>query len=342
MKLLALSQRKAFRDRALVAAFEGHDAAGKGGAIRRVTMALDPRQYRVYPVAAPTDEEKGRPYLWRFWRHVPRQGRIAIFDRSWYGRVLVERVEGFASPARVAPRLWRDQRFRGGAGPSRHRRRQVLAGDRQGRAAAPVRGARRHGVQAVQDHARGLAQPREVGPLPRRHRRDDRPHQHAQRALDPGRGARQALGAGQGPGDAGRAARGRALARAQNQHRPETSSVGTLARPQRVEHLPGAGHVLAGDAELDVGLADQGDLDQVGALRPPGAARATATRSRSTISTTDAASSGSTVCCSSSMSAAAAGAAAIARTALMARCARIIPFPPRDQLAAAGGESQRR
>jgi AMP-polyphosphate phosphotransferase len=98
-KLLEQSQRKAFRGRALVIAFEGHDAAGKGGAIRRLTMGLDPRQYRVYSVAAPTDEEKGRPYLWRFWRHVPRQGRIAIFDRSWYGRVLVERVEGFASPA---------------------------------------------------------------------------------------------------------------------------------------------------------------------------------------------------------------------------------------------------
>jgi polyphosphate:AMP phosphotransferase len=98
LALLEQSQRKAFRRRALVAVFEGHDAAGKGGAIRRVTMALDPRQYRVHPVAAPTDEEKARPYLWRFWRHVPRQGRIAIFDRSWYGRVLVERVEGFASP----------------------------------------------------------------------------------------------------------------------------------------------------------------------------------------------------------------------------------------------------
>jgi AMP-polyphosphate phosphotransferase len=83
----------------LVIAFEGHDAAGKGGAIQRVTMALDPRRYRIYPVAAPTDEEKSRPYLWRFWRHVPRRGQIAIFDRSWYGRVLVERVEGFASPA---------------------------------------------------------------------------------------------------------------------------------------------------------------------------------------------------------------------------------------------------
>ncbi len=99
VRLLEQSQRKAFRDRALMVAFEGHDAAGKGGAIRRVTAALDPRQYRVYSVAAPTDEERGRPYLWRFWRHVPRQGRIAIFDRTWYGRVLVERVEGLAAPA---------------------------------------------------------------------------------------------------------------------------------------------------------------------------------------------------------------------------------------------------
>ncbi len=98
VRLLAQSQRKSFKERALVAVFEGHDAAGKGGAIRRVAIALDPRQYRIYPVAAPTDEERARPYLWRFWRNIPGQGRIAIFDRSWYGRVLVERVEGFASP----------------------------------------------------------------------------------------------------------------------------------------------------------------------------------------------------------------------------------------------------
>ncbi|MEK0084490.1 polyphosphate:AMP phosphotransferase [Benzoatithermus flavus] len=98
-RLLALSQGKRFQDRALVAAFEGHDAAGKGGAIRRVAFALDPRRYRVHPIAAPTDEEKARPYLWRFWRHVPRRGHMALFDRSWYGRVLVERVEGFASEA---------------------------------------------------------------------------------------------------------------------------------------------------------------------------------------------------------------------------------------------------
>lgn len=78
--------------------FEGWDAAGKGGAIRRITRALDARYCRVLPVAAPTDEERAQHYLWRFWRNVPRDGHMAIFDRSWYGRVLVERVEGFARP----------------------------------------------------------------------------------------------------------------------------------------------------------------------------------------------------------------------------------------------------
>jgi AMP-polyphosphate phosphotransferase len=81
-----------------VAMFEGWDAAGKGGAIRRVTAAMDARLFRVIPVAAPTDEEKSHHYLWRFWRHVPRGGYVTIYDRSWYGRVLVERVEGFAQP----------------------------------------------------------------------------------------------------------------------------------------------------------------------------------------------------------------------------------------------------
>lgn len=78
-----------------ILAFEGWDAAGKGSAIRRVTQALDPRLYRVVGIAAPTDEERAQHYLWRFWRHIPRDGRITIFDRTWYGRVLVERVEGF-------------------------------------------------------------------------------------------------------------------------------------------------------------------------------------------------------------------------------------------------------
>ncbi len=83
--------------RATVLAFEGWDAAGKGGAIRRLTAAMDARLYRVIPIAAPTDEERAQHYLWRFWRHLPPDGRIRIYDRSWYGRVLVERVEGFAT-----------------------------------------------------------------------------------------------------------------------------------------------------------------------------------------------------------------------------------------------------
>jgi len=77
--------------------FEGMDAAGKGGAIRRVAGALDARQYRIIPIAAPTQEELAQPYLWRFWRQVPRFGRVTVFDRSWYGRVLVERVEGLCA-----------------------------------------------------------------------------------------------------------------------------------------------------------------------------------------------------------------------------------------------------
>ena len=84
--------------RSLVFAFEGWDAAGKGGAIRRLTSAIDPRDYSVISVAKPTVEEKHAHYLWRFWRDVPRDGRMTIFDRSWYGRVLVERVEGFCRP----------------------------------------------------------------------------------------------------------------------------------------------------------------------------------------------------------------------------------------------------
>jgi polyphosphate kinase 2 (PPK2 family) len=87
------------KGRSLVIVFEGADAGGKGGAIRRFTNAIDARLYRAIPIAAPTDEEKAHHYLWRFWRHIPRAGYITIFDRSWYGRVLVERVEGFATNA---------------------------------------------------------------------------------------------------------------------------------------------------------------------------------------------------------------------------------------------------
>ena len=83
----------------VVIAYEGWDAAGKGGNIRRLTQNLDPRGYEVVPVAAPNDVEKAHHYLWRFWAQMPKAGHIAIFDRSWYGRVLVERVEGFCTEA---------------------------------------------------------------------------------------------------------------------------------------------------------------------------------------------------------------------------------------------------
>ena len=85
--------------RRAIIAFECTDAAGKGGAIRRMTALLDPRGINVHAVGAPTPAEQGRHYLYRFWRDLPSPGRIAVFDRTWYGRVLVERVEGFCEPA---------------------------------------------------------------------------------------------------------------------------------------------------------------------------------------------------------------------------------------------------
>ena len=98
-RLNLLSRHKKMAERSVVLVFEGVDAAGKGGTIRRVAGALDARFYRIIQIAAPSDEERAHPYLWRFWRHLPRAGHFTIFDRSWYGRVLVERVEGFAAEA---------------------------------------------------------------------------------------------------------------------------------------------------------------------------------------------------------------------------------------------------
>ena len=96
-RLSLLSRDPKFAAISVIALFEGSDAAGKGGAIRRVTGALDARRYRGIPIAAPTEEERAQPYLWRFWRHLPRRGRFTLYDRSWYGRVLVERVEKLCS-----------------------------------------------------------------------------------------------------------------------------------------------------------------------------------------------------------------------------------------------------
>lgn len=98
-KLKTLNRKANAKGISSVLLFEGWDASGKGGIIRRLTQAMDAANYRVVPIAAPTQDEKAHHYLWRFWKHLPARGKTQIFDRSWYGRVLVERVEGFASEA---------------------------------------------------------------------------------------------------------------------------------------------------------------------------------------------------------------------------------------------------
>lgn len=97
-KRLGILHNKMYLQRVpVILAFEGWDAGGKGGAIKRITQCIDPRGYEVVPVSAPNDIEKAHHYLWRFWEKFPKDGHMTIFDRTWYGRVLVERVEGFAS-----------------------------------------------------------------------------------------------------------------------------------------------------------------------------------------------------------------------------------------------------
>lgn len=98
-QLRELVRHPDFACRSLLLVFEGTDAAGKGGTIRRITQCLDPRYFRVHGTRAPTDEERLQPYLMRFWRRIPAPGTVVVFDRSYYGRVLVERVEGFCTPA---------------------------------------------------------------------------------------------------------------------------------------------------------------------------------------------------------------------------------------------------
>ncbi|HRZ87486.1 MAG TPA: hypothetical protein P5287_06695, partial [bacterium] len=95
-----LSYRVYKKQRPVLILFEGWDAAGKGGAIKRLTEAIDPRGYVVWPIAAPAGEDKEHHYLYRFWRRLPERGQVAIFDRTWYGRVLVERVEKFTPKQR--------------------------------------------------------------------------------------------------------------------------------------------------------------------------------------------------------------------------------------------------
>jgi AMP-polyphosphate phosphotransferase len=99
LRMLTLQRSLAETRNTLIVVVEGPDAAGKGGAIKRLVEKLDPRTFRVYSIVKPTQEENQQHYLWRFWNKLPPAGQISIFDRSWYGRVLVERVEGFASVA---------------------------------------------------------------------------------------------------------------------------------------------------------------------------------------------------------------------------------------------------
>ena len=100
LRLIKLQLKLAANNKhSLIVVAEGPDAAGKGGAIKRLVEKLDPRTVRVYSTIKPTAEEYGHHYLWRFWNRLPPRGQIAVFDRSWYGRVLVERVEGFATEA---------------------------------------------------------------------------------------------------------------------------------------------------------------------------------------------------------------------------------------------------
>ena len=183
-RLALLTRHPRFTQHNVVCVFEGMDAAGKGGAIRRVTAALDARLYHTIPVAAPTDEEKAQPYLWRFWRHIPGKGRFTIYDRSWYGRVLVERIEGFCSEAdwmRAYSEIneFEDQLSRNGTVVLKFW--MQISKSEQLQA---VQAARADAVQAVQDHRRGLAQPREVERVSDRRSRHDRTHQHRQRAVD--------------------------------------------------------------------------------------------------------------------------------------------------------------
>jgi AMP-polyphosphate phosphotransferase len=109
LKMLLIQQTYFHEKRRGIIAFEGWDAAGKGGAIRRLTEQLDPRGFHVWPIGAPRPDEQGRHYLYRFWQRLPAPGMLAIFDRTWYGRVLVERVDGLI-PKSAWKRAYREIR----------------------------------------------------------------------------------------------------------------------------------------------------------------------------------------------------------------------------------------
>ena len=194
----------------LCVVLEGWDASGKGGAIKRLVAKLDPRHVRVKQYAAPTRDELRHHWLWRFWPALPGWGGMAILDRSWYGRVLVERVEGYATAGEWTARLRRDQRVRADARRRRHRAREAVAAHlRRGAAASASRRARRS-AEGVQAHRRGLAQPRQArAPTPRRSRRCSSARHRAGRPGTLVEGDSQALRPREGARDRDRGRRGR-------------------------------------------------------------------------------------------------------------------------------------
>ena len=143
--------------------FEGWDAAGKGGAIKRLVEPLDPRHVHIAPFAAPTPDELRHHFLWRFWPPLPGWGGMTIFDRSWYGRVLVERVEDLATEVQWRRAYRGDQRLRAHVGRRGDDRHQAVDAPVARGTAAAVRAPARRSAQVVEADRRGLAQSREAG-----------------------------------------------------------------------------------------------------------------------------------------------------------------------------------
>ena len=202
-------------------------AARSGASPRRSTRATT----RSIPIAAPTDEEQAHHYLWRFWRHLPRAGRVTIFDRSWYGRVLVERVEGLATPAE-----WR----RAYAEINQFEDQLVGHGIvlvkywihiTEGRAAAALQGPRALTIQELEDHRRGLAQPREVGRTTSTPSTTWSSGRARAGAVDARRRQRQVLRAHQDPADRVRAPAAGAVTRKPHRHENRPMPTALVGRP---------------------------------------------------------------------------------------------------------------
>ncbi len=154
----------------LMIMYEGWDAAGKGGNIKRVAQALDARAYTIFPSPAPTKPELLHPHLWRYWTRLPKAGHVGIYDRSWYGRVLVERVEGFASVSewtRAYDEINEFERDLVRWGAILLKFWVDVSPEEQLR---PLSRPRAGSRETVEDHRRGLAQPRQVSPVQSRGR----------------------------------------------------------------------------------------------------------------------------------------------------------------------------